>query len=59
MTEHEWQVNITQKSRRVNLRNLFNIDSNSIKAFNTGLQFRMVVIFSRSFMGEIICSKKD
>lgn len=30
----EWQVNITQRSKRINLRNLFSVDSNDFKRKN-------------------------
>ena len=33
-TEDEWTVNITQKSKKINLRNLFTIDSNDFKRKN-------------------------
>jgi len=33
-SENDWQVNITQKAKRVNLRNLFSIDSNDFKKKN-------------------------
>lgn len=37
MTEEQWQVNIPQKTKRINLKNLFNIDSKDFKTKNVSI----------------------